>query len=143
MTLEWRCVIPGRPRQKGNAKRGFVVHRGGKARAIVVPSAVTVEAETNAKAVAYLQRPAALMLGALWCEVEFRFAIPKSRAKKLKPGDPHAQRPDRGNLLKLVEDVLQGIVYHDDCAVADGPVRKVWGERDETVIVVRTMGAAA
>lgn len=133
---EWRCVIPGKPRQKGNSKRAFVA--GG--RAIVTADKRTTEAQANAKGIVFAQRPAELMRGALVVDVDFVFAIPKTRQKgkgALSPGDPHVQRPDRGNLLKMVEDVLEGIVYGDDCVICDGRVRKLWGERDETRVVVK------
>jgi Holliday junction resolvase RusA-like endonuclease len=130
-------VIPGKPRQKGNSKR--IVRFG--PRMALVGDKKTVEAEANAKGIAWQQRPEGLLEGALTADVDFVFAIPASRRagkRKVKPGDPHTQRPDRGNLLKLIEDVLEGVVYSDDCTVADGRVRKVWGERDETVITITT-----
>lgn len=142
MTRRWSCVIPGKPTQKGNQKRAIFNKKLG--RAFVVPNAKTVEAESNAKGIAFSQRPASFLEGALIVDVEFVFAIPESRKKgkrALQPGDPHTQRPDRGNLLKMAEDVLEGIAYANDCAIADGRVRKIWGERDETRIYVSEIGA--
>ncbi len=133
----WSMVIPGKPRQKGNSKRAFM--RGG--RAFVASNPKTVEAEANFKGIAFQQRPPAPLDGPLIVDVEFVFAIPKSRARKLKPGDPHDQRPDRGNLLKMIEDVLEGIAYANDCTIADGRVRKTWGDRDETRVVITTCAA--
>jgi Holliday junction resolvase RusA-like endonuclease len=129
---EWTCTIPGKPRQKGNSKRAFV--RGG--RAFVVPGKGVREAEDAARLVVAAAAPRAPFVGAVEVTVTFVFAIPKSR-RELRIGDPHTQDPDRGNLLKLVEDAMAGLVYVDDNQVCGGDVSKVWGARDETVIVVR------
>lgn len=134
----WTCVIPGKPTPKGNSKSVLRFNN----RLIPVQSKAVVAAENNAKAIAWTQRPHELLDGALAVDVDFVFAIPKSRAKKLKPGDPHVQRPDRGNCLKMIEDVLQGVAYADDSAVCAGVVRKVWGLVDQTVVTVRQLEEA-
>lgn len=139
----WKCVIPGTPRQKGNSKR--IVKFG--ARMALVGDRRSVKAQDDARAVAWAQRPPELLSStgapvALAVDVDFVFPIPTSRRKgkrAVKPGDPHTQRPDRGNLLKLVEDVLEAIAYADDCVVADGRVRKLWGDEGETRVTVRRL----
>lgn len=138
----WSCVIPGKPTPKGNSKS---VVRMGK-RLVPVASSKVRGFESSSKAIAYTQRPAELLVGAVVVDVDFVFAIPKSRSKgkrMLRVGDPHTSRPDRGNLLKMLEDVLEGVAYADDAAVFDGRVRKVWGERDETRVTVRAVEGGA
>ena len=95
----------------------------------------------------WAQRPAELLSStgapvALVLDVVFVFPIPARRRKgkrALVPGTPHVQRPDRGNLLKMVEDVLEGIVYADDCVVCAGDVRKEWGDEGATIVCVRRL----
>ena len=139
----WTCVIPGKPKQKGNAKR--IVKFG--QRMALVGDPRTVRAEQDAKAIAWMQRPHTPLSTnadpiALCVDVDFVFAIPRSRMKgknAVRPGDPHTQRPDRGNLLKMAEDYLESIAYENDCVIADGRVRKIWGVVDETRIAVSTI----
>lgn len=136
----WTCVIPGKPRQKGNTKR--IVKFGN--RMALIGDKVTLAAEQNAKGIAFTQRPAELLAGPLIVDVDFCFAIPATRRKgkhAVKPGDPYEQGPDRGNLLKLVEDVLEGIAYANDRSIFDGRVRKIWAEVDETRVTVRCVEA--
>jgi Holliday junction resolvase RusA-like endonuclease len=135
VTGAWTCTIPGKPKPKGNATRVMRLGRFTK----VMPSDAVVVAQNNGKAIAWQQRPAALFDGAIVVDVDFVFAIPASRRKgkrALTVGEPHTQRPDRGNCLKMIEDILEGVAYADDCTVADGRVRKVWGDVDETRVRV-------
>lgn len=138
MPRSWTCVIPGKPTPKGNSKK--IVRMGRFAKLVAEPHVVA--AESNAKAIAWSQRPPVLFDGPVVVDVDFVFAIPSSRAtgkgaKRLHVGDPHVQRPDRGNLLKMLEDVLESVAYSDDCRVVDGRVRKLWGLVDETRVTVR------
>lgn len=140
----WECVFPGRPTTKGNSPR--VMRFGGFTR--VMPSKQAVAAEGAARSIAYAVRPSQPMKGALTLDAEFRFAIPKNaqatkrKPAKLLPGDPCLRHVDRGNLLKCIEDALNGIVYDDDSQIVGGDVSKVWWERDETHIVVRELDAS-
>ncbi len=138
----WSCVIPGKPKPKGNSKQ---ILRFGKFTKLVAKDA-EVHAENNAKAIAWQQRPPQPFTGAVVVDVDFVFAIPKSRQRgkdKLVVGDVHVQKPDRGNLLKMLEDVLEGIAYADDSAIVDGRVRKLWGAVDETRVTVRSVAGGA
>lgn len=134
--MEWRCTIPGRPTSKGNSQRRFGNHTK------VMPSKQAVAAEHSARAVAYVERPAELFNAAVQLRAEFRFAIPKSRLRgkhAVKVGDPREGTPDVNNCLKLLQDALEGIVYIDDKQIVDVGGVKVWGERDETVVVVKSI----
>lgn len=131
----WTCTIPGKPNQKGNSKRAFNGH--------IVSNPKAVAAEGNVKALAYAQRPAELMEGPLVLDVDFCFAIPPSRRKgrdAVSPGDPYDQTPDRDQLLKLLQDALQDVVYLNDKRVVDGRVRKIWSDTNETRVTVRAWG---
>jgi hypothetical protein len=46
-------------------------------------------------------------------------------------------RPDVLKLARAAEDALTGIVWHDDAVIVDETLRKVWGEREGLLVVVR------
>lgn len=65
---------------------------------------------------------------------------PKYLPKWLKPRIPFVVRPDASNVLKSVEDGLNGIAYHDDCQIVAAHSYKRDREstkREETVVTVR------
>lgn len=132
---EWYCAIAGRPVSKGNHRKIVINRCTGKPFLIGSPAARKAE-----KAFRDYVRdcaPREPFNGPIVVDLEFVFKIPKARAKQLRPGDPKEERPDRGNLAKLAEDALEGLVYVDDAQIVDGFIRKVWGERDETRVWVR------
>jgi Holliday junction resolvase RusA-like endonuclease len=55
----------------------------------------------------------------------FWFGIPKSRAKKLKDGDWHTQRPDTDNCIKST-DAFLSICFADDCIISKVSGEKRW-----------------
>jgi len=88
------------------------------------------------------RRPVA---GAVRLEVVCVYAIPagwnaKQRAAALDARAWHTARPDWDNLGKLISDALNGIVYKDDCQIADGRVAKRYGQPERTMIRVTQIG---
>jgi Holliday junction resolvase RusA-like endonuclease len=78
-------------------------------------------------------------------EVDFYFERPASHfgsgrnADKLKPSakaEP-TSRPDLSNLVKLVEDALNGNAYRDDSRIVRTVAAKRYGDRARTEIVLR------
>lgn len=127
--IQWRLVVPGRPVTKGNSQR--------KTRGRILPSKQAQAAQAAMALLAKANRPRRLLGQHLYVELESRFRIPQSGENRLRrPGEYRLAIPDRGNLLKLVEDALKGVVYDDDAVIVDGPARKVWWPTDETLIVV-------
>ena len=62
-------------------------------------------------------------------DVIFHMPMPKSWSKKKKEmvcGQFNRQKPDASNLLKAVEDALNGVVYHDDSQIVQVRVTKEW-----------------
>lgn len=51
-------------------------------------------------------------------------------------------RPDSVKLLRAVEDALTGIAWRDDSQVVHHDVRKVWGDRHETIVTIETLDDA-
>lgn len=55
--------------------------------------------------------------------------LPKSKPKRVtREADTH--KPDASNILKSIEDALNGIAYDDDCQVVDAHIRKMPRTRD-------------
>ena len=69
--------------------------------------------------------------GALRLTVRAVFTIPSSwsqRKRLAAVGAPVIKRPDLDNVVKAIKDGCNGVVWHDDCQVADlGGSRKVYG----------------
>jgi len=77
--------------------------------------------------------------GPLRLEVTFIFPRPKGMMWKKKPMPrvPHTHRPDRTNLIKAVEDALNGIAWRDDAQVYTGNADKyIAGGEDQPGIII-------
>jgi Holliday junction resolvase RusA-like endonuclease len=61
-------------------------------------------------------------------------ALPEARFK--------TSRPDLSNIAKLVEDALNGVVWHDDAQIASSRVQKVYGDRPRLLVLIEPLGAA-
>ena len=72
--------------------------------------------------------------GAVGMSIEFRFAIPKSKAKERNVNDWHIQKPDKSNLVKAIEDALKGLAWVDDCQICDDWSVKVWDEESSVSV---------
>ena len=65
------------------------------------------------------------------------FKIPKFGENRKKTiGDYCTLTPDISNILNMLHDVCQGIVYTDDKQVVDGVCKKVWGDCDQIHIKI-------
>ena len=127
--LSWTLVVPGTPTSKGNSQQ--------KTKHSVRPSAAAERAAEDMGWLITSKRPRRLLGGHLYVEVEYRFKIPKSGPNRnRRPGEYRLPVPDRGNTLKLSEDVMKALVYEDDAVIVDGPPRKVWWARSETLLIV-------
>jgi Holliday junction resolvase RusA-like endonuclease len=74
-------------------------------------------------------------------EINFVFFMPllagwSKKKKKEMVGQPHVKRPDRDNLLKFIQDCMNGIVYDDDSQVWNGTVKKIYGKEPRTIIAI-------
>ena len=82
------------------------------------------------------------MTGPVRVSCEFAFERPKSHfgsgknAGKLKSSAPvyHTQKPDIDNLVKFVNDCLNGVAYRDDSQIVMIHADKVWGEQARTEV---------
>ena len=142
MKLEF--FIAQTPTQKGNSKR---ILRGRGGVPFIASSSKHKKAEETLAARAYEHRPPAPLTGPVRLEVTFVMPIPSSLPKWARAAAVAgliypAKRPDRGNLLKLVEDALEGPFYGDDAQIVDGPVRKAYGETPGYRIVLEQIEEA-
>jgi Holliday junction resolvase RusA-like endonuclease len=155
---EITITVPGKPIAKGSAK--WVKSKStGKS----VPTRNEPLAEWQARVSEFAQTQcqrcfdrATSFGGTPWAapiylEAEFRFIRPKHHYKggnrergTLKHGAPAFPigRPDRGKLLRCIEDALTGIVYVDDAQVVKGDVSKVYGTPGVTVWISRQKSLA-
>ena len=80
-------------------------------------------------------------------DIVFTLPRPKSHfrtgrhADKLRDDAPttHTSKPDRGKLLRAVEDALTGVAWVDDAQVCAGEVSKVYGKRVGVWIMLKTI----
>lgn len=101
------------------------------------------------------QQKVEMFTGAIRVRMTFLFPVPVSRqcskidhhsssfaqrngCKKLHAGDSHTQRPDLDNLNKSL-DGLNGIVFADDCIIAEASARKLWAAEGKAEIVVEEL----
>jgi Holliday junction resolvase RusA-like endonuclease len=80
--------------------------------------------------------------GPVTLQVVFHMKMPATASKKKKlemDGAPHFARPDFDNLLKYVNDVAQGILFDDDCIVAQVCGCKQYSFQPRTEITITEM----
>ena len=119
--------VPGRPVAKQSTRFSMAGRRS-------FPSSKVVEAEAMFAARCVAHKPAAPWPGpvrALYVFVFARPGWPRWKGEIMdRVGCPHMGRPDRGNLIKLVEDSMQGIFYIDDSQVYDAREVKRYGPEE-------------
>lgn len=124
-------VVPGepialaRPRFNLSSKRVYNHQRGSMNNASI-----------------YLQSQHAskqLFEGPLHLDVTFFFVHPKHYSKKRKEETKyHSSTPDLSNLVKFVEDIAIGILYHDDAIISSISAKKVYDIEPRTEFTIRS-----
>lgn len=123
-------TVPGVPVAKGRP-------RFGNGRTFTPPSTRTAE-----EALGWAMRqacPGGPLEGPLVLHVQFSFGMPKSWSEKRKIAaykTAHTGRPDLDNLVKLVKDAGNGILWADDSLIWQVGASKVWADEAETYISV-------
>lgn len=122
--------VPGQPVAKGRpiAGRGFNGHTTLRTpeKTVNYESRVALAAEQAMGG----RRP---LDGPLYVEIDIVIQIPASWSKKKREmavaGRIGAtKKPDASNILKAVEDGMNGVVFVDDSQIVDGRQRKRYGE---------------
>jgi len=130
-TAEIVAVVDMRPVPKGRPR----VYHG---RAITPGPTVRAEAMVRAQVIAQMSaRGMTAIEGPVELSLSFEYAYPKSWPQARRVPALHVSPPDLDNLVKLVQDALNGICWHDDREVAVVSARKVWVPRDGIMIHAR------
>jgi Holliday junction resolvase RusA-like endonuclease len=129
-------TIPGTPTAKGRAR----AMRMGKTgiRMYTPPKTASYEATCRYAAMAAMAGTAPLT-GPLLVTFFLHMPIPASLSLKKQVelnGKPHVKKPDVSNILKAVEDALNGIVWHDDSQIAHLTAHKVYSLEPRVVVRV-------
>lgn len=83
-----------------------------------------------------------LLQGALHLDVVFYIAFAKSTSSKTRDkltGTYHIFKPDLSNLIKFIEDVAQGIIYHDDCIISSVCAKKIYDNNPRTEFSIKQL----
>ena len=71
--------------------------------------------------------------------VEYHMPIPKSYSKRKAEEcfkGPHTKKPDLSNLIKFTEDAFNGMVWEDDCLIAEIEARKFYSDTPKTIFKI-------
>lgn len=79
--------------------------------------------------------------GAVYCKLLFYMPIPKSTSKKnraeiLEGRIKHTKKPDLDNLVKYINDCMNGIVFVDDSQIISSSEDKIYSDNPRTEIYV-------
>ena len=101
----------------------------------------TYESEVGMMAKAAMGASEALE-GALEAFIYVTFPVPASYSKKrteacLNETEKHTKKPDLDNVVKLIFDGMNGIVFKDDSQITSIHATKVYGEVPKVEILVR------
>jgi len=73
----------------------------------------------------------------LCVEMVFTMKMPKRPRKNQLEGCHHISTPDLSNLIKLVEDALNGVVWRDDSIISELRAWKRYGPEPSTIVRVK------
>ena len=74
--------------------------------------------------------------GPVSLRVWLHIARPKSHSKARRLDRNHTQKPDASNVLKGLEDALNGVCWLDDSQIVDARISKRWTELEAKTIVI-------
>lgn len=85
----------------------------------------------------YTERP-------LWLSVIAYMGIPKSKSKKFKQAakdgwERPTKKPDLSNIVKGIEDALNGLLYKDDSQIVKLDVTKYYSEEPRVEVFLHTV----
>lgn len=125
-------TIPGKP---------FAWRRARSNGAVRFKDAATVAHEQTLQAIALQHFPQPLE-GPVSLDIRACFKVPASWSKK-KAAEHlwryHVAKPDADNIAKMIGDSWNRIAWLDDGQIALLSVRKVWGDKDQTIVVVEAI----
>lgn len=116
---------------------------------VYTPDATIAEEKRIAKEARRLMVGQPLATGPIALFIDAVFETPASWPKAVREAARrgevyHVSKPDKDNIEKLAMDALSGVVWADDCQVADGRTRKRFGAVARLeILVVGLAGVAA
>lgn len=141
---DFTFVLPGQPvpwqraQRDGRTGRTFTSDRNASAKHDV---AVVGGAKMRSRGVKMAPKGTPVLI-----RLDAYFQMPKKSSITKKEWNArlarkyHTVKPDGDNLIKLVKDALNGIVWHDDCQVQLDGVNKWWSEApSRTVVVIKIL----
>jgi len=78
-------------------------------------------------------------VGPLRLDMTFFFPIPKTLIRQIKPGTPHTVKPDLDNLVKMICDLCESILFASDCRIAEINCRKIYDTTPRSEFFVHTL----
>ena len=130
ITIPGVPVAKGRPRAMRMGKKGIRMYTPAKT--------ADYEAVCRTAAVRAMEGRAPLV-GPLFVSFILHMPIPASLSMKKQValvGKPHVKKPDSSNVLKAVEDALNGVVWHDDSQIAHLTAQKIYSLEPRVVVRV-------
>ena len=123
-------LVPGDPVPKGRPRFG-----NGRT---YTPAKTLAYEDLVAMIARGVMRGRPLMQGPVAMLIRATFAFPKSwPVQRRIEGASHVTRPDADNIAKIVGDALNGVVFKDDCQIADLKVAKRWGPVGALVVTIK------
>src|SRR5690625_2747474 len=111
-------IIPGPPVAKGRPK---AVRMGKQGIRMYTPASTVVYENTCRQFAKLAMAGKAPLEGPLAVRFKLYMPIPASLSKKKQVelvGQPHTKKPDASNIVKAIEDALNGVAWHDDSQIA-------------------------
>lgn len=137
--MEIRFTIILAPQSQKRARsRGFIIKGGGKhgqdiARAQTYTDKDQRTEQNKLMALMYEHRPTEPLQGPLVLGVRAYLPIPKSKPKKWQAAARAGEirpttKPDCSNLIKNLEDVMNGVFFEDDKNLVEISISKFYGD---------------
>lgn len=134
--MKVRFTVPGEPKGKGRPRMTKTGHTYTPQDTVLYENLVKLEyLQQCGKAKFDSKTPVDMRITAY-------FAIPKSTSKskrqamldhKIRP----IKKPDSSNILKAVEDALNGIAYADDAQIVDTQMRRFYSNEPRVVVTLQ------
>lgn len=139
-----RIVIFGKPIAQARPKFRSVRTKAGKSFGMAYNPQETEAGRFASLAATQLPAGFVPFAGAIRLKAVFWMPVPASTPKKqiqeiMSGTVRHTKKPDLDNLVKFAKDCLSGIVWVDDCRVAEISALKVYGGNPGTELIIEAI----
>jgi len=145
MVLKFTIPLPPKA-QKRARSRGVIIRGGGKLGQDIARSQSYTDSgqrteQAKLMTLMYPHRPAAPLEGPLALGVRAYLPIPQSKPQKWKAAALAGEirpttKPDCSNMVKHLEDVMQGVFFRDDKEIVSLTIEKYYGDPARWEIVL-------